>query len=439
VVNIRVAYDISFLGKFFKRPDEQSGVYRVIEELFEALSDRPDLCLVPTAVSGEDPLKDSINARLYLKHNASQLGAGYRHSFRSRLKLDRWYGAVFEAFGSGEAANLSSYSPRGIWLRGSRSLLYRLAYKYKLDRLQPGLEPDQFDVFHSPFGKLPSPQLTGQRPRVLTIYDLIFLQQPQFMTDEINAFMQEVFDSLDVERDWFTAISQFTKNEFCDYTGAAPERVQVAPLAAAEHFQPIDDAAEIAAARSRYGIPEGDYLLSLAAIQPRKNLPHLIRCFGRLLAEHPSLDLNLVLVGKPSWIFDEVFATAEAESFRRRMTFTGYVPDHDLSAIYSGATAFVFPSLYEGFGLPPLEAMQSGVPVITSNDTAFPEVVGDAGLLVDPTNENDLCQAILDVVSNDELRLKLKAKGLARARQFSWANCAAETTALYRKAMCGSV
>jgi glycosyltransferase involved in cell wall biosynthesis len=435
-VTIRVAYDISFLGKFFNRPDEQSGVFRVAEELLRALAERNDVKVTPTAICGDDPLADSINAQLYVERRARNLGDNFKHSFRSNLKLERLYASVFYPFASGEIESLRSYSLRAIWLRRMRGLLYRIAYKYRIDDLRPVFPPGQFDLFHSPFSPLPQPQLTAGLIRVLTIYDLIFLHQPNFMTSEINSFMRNIFDSIDGECDWFTAISQFTKDEFCEFTGLEPDRVQVTSLAAAEHFQPVNDPAQINAARVRYSIPEGEYLLSLAAIQPRKNLAHLIRCFLRLLAEHPSLDMNLVLVGKPSWIFEDVFSAVKAtQESRAKVFFTGYVPDEDLSSVYSGASAFVFPSLYEGFGLPPLEAMQCGTPVITSNTTAFPEVVGDAGLMVDPKDEDALCQAMLRVITDGNLREQLSTKGLERAKQFSWANCAAHTVTLYRKAI----
>ena len=119
--------------------------------------------------------------------------------------------------------------------------------------------------------------------------------------------------------------------------------------------------------------------------------------------------------------------------YKDRIIITGYVPDEDLSAIYSGATAFVFPSLYEGFGLPILEAMQCGTPVISSNSTSLPEVVGDAGILVDPKDQDQLCQAMLDILNDDTLRETLKQKGLERAKQFSWEKCANETVEIYKK------
>jgi glycosyltransferase involved in cell wall biosynthesis len=218
----------------------------------------------------------------------------------------------------------------------------------------------------------------------------------------------------------------------------SPDRVFVAPLAAANHFHQVTNMDKITAVRQRYNIPEGNYFLSLAAPQPRKNLIHLIRCFLRLLAEKQALDVNLVLVGSKNlgWMYEEIFAAVEdVPEYRSRVIFTGYIPDEDLSEIYSGAKAFVFPSLYEGFGLPPLEAMQCGTPVITSNTTSLPEVVGDAGILVDPKDEDALCQAMLSLLTDEALWQELSQKGLERSKHFSWAKCAADTVEVYKTAI----
>ena len=126
---------------------------------------------------------------------------------------------------------------------------------------------------------------------------------------------------------------------------------------------------------------------------------------------------------------------AASSAFKSRVIFTGYIPDQDLSAVYSSARAFVFPSLYEGFGLPILEAMQCGTPVITSNRTALPEVAGDAGLLIDPTDSDALCQAMLSLMNDERLNQRLSQKGLERSKQFTWATCAEMTVDLYRKAL----
>jgi glycosyltransferase involved in cell wall biosynthesis len=438
-LSVRVAYDVSFLARFFDRPDEQSGVYRSVEEMLYALALRDDLSLTAVGVCGDEPLADSVRSRLYVESRAGRLAScDFRHTFRGRLGLERLYASAFAADASGELERLPRRAPRALWLRGLRSLLYRLAYTYRVDELRHALDPGRFDVFHSPFPPLPPRVLTGGAARVLTIYDLIFVNRPEFMPAEIISFMQRVLHSIDAGRDWVACISEFTKEEFCEHTGMAPERVFVTPLAAAPHFRPVREAAALDAARRRYGIPEGDYFLGVGVLQPRKNLAHLIRCFFRLLAEQNLPDTHLVLAGAQGWMQDEIFAAADASSRERsRVIFAGHVADEDLAAVYGGALAFVYPSLYEGFGLPPLEAMACGTPVITSNTTALPEVVGDAGLTVAPTDADALCGEMLRVARDGRLRAELSERGLRRASEFSWARCAAETVKAYGAAALG--
>jgi glycosyltransferase involved in cell wall biosynthesis len=214
-----------------------------------------------------------------------------------------------------------------------------------------------------------------------------------------------------------------------------PAQVFVSPLAAADHFYPVQDEDLLAEIRKKYKIPEGDYFLTLAALQPRKNIPHIIRCFIRYLVSSGRRNVYLVLVGSLGWNYYEIFKTTDRLSeFRGNIIFTGYVPDEELSPIYTGALAFLFPSLYEGFGLPCLEAMQCGAPVVSSNTTSLPEVVGNAGILVDPTDADALCQAMTDLAGNDKLREELRIKGLERAKSFSWNQCADDTVKAYSAA-----
>jgi glycosyltransferase involved in cell wall biosynthesis len=430
-LSLRVAYDVSFLARFFDRPGGQSGVFRVVEELLFALARRDDVSLTAVGLCGDEPLADSVRSRLYVESRAARLACGFSHTFRGRLGLERLYASAFTAAAAGE----HDRSPRAVLMRRLRGLLYRLAYTYRVDGLRHALDAEAFDVFHSPFPRLPPRELTRGLARVLTIYDLIFVNRPEFMPAEIVSFMEAVLRSLDPERDWATCISEFTKRELCERTGMSPARVFVAPLAAAPHFRPVADAGALADARARYRIPGGDYFLGVGVLQPRKNLAHLIRCFDRLLAEQELPDTYLVLAGAEGWMQDEIFAAAAGPRLRSRVLFTGHVADEDLAALYSGALAFVYPSLYEGFGLPPLEAMACGTPVITSDTTALPEVVGDAGLMVNPSDADALCQAMLRVAGDEGLRRELSRRGLERAAAFSWGRCAVETVRAYEAAV----
>ena len=167
-----------------------------------------------------------------------------------------------------------------------------------------------------------------------------------------------------------------------------------------------------------------------------KNIAHLVRCFAQVIQEQNIQDLNLVLVGSQGWDYDAILQEISSQyTLRSRIIVTGRVADQDLAAIYSGAVAFVYPSLYEGFGLPPLEAMQCGVPVITSNTSSLPEVVGDAGILLDPTDVDALCHSIFKIYNQLSLREKMSAKSLEQAKKFSWERCTEETLDAYRTAL----
>jgi glycosyltransferase involved in cell wall biosynthesis len=287
---------------------------------------------------------------------------------------------------------------------------------------------------------LPPRDFTGDLPRVITIYDLIPVTRPDFVTENQTRRFQTLLNRIDVERDWVICISEFTKMEFCERTGMSRERVVAVPLAAAPGFRRIADPEVIAATRLRYHIPEGEYLLCLAAPQPRKNLAHLIRSFFRLLDEQHRPDTYLVLAGsrEHGWMYDEVFAAADSSKHRSRLIFTGYVAEEDLPVLYSGAVAFVFPSLYEGFGLPVLEAMACGTPVITSNTTSLQEVAGDAALLINPMAPDELCEAMSTILADHSLREELRHRGLMRAAEFSWKTCGDLTAQVYDLAAGGA-
>jgi glycosyltransferase involved in cell wall biosynthesis len=230
------------------------------------------------------------------------------------------------------------------------------------------------------------------------------------------------------------------KDDFCELTRMSPYRVFVTPFAAAPGiFRPEPDAARITAVLDKHGIARRPYLLSLCTLEPRKNLPRLVRAFSALVEEERWRDLRLVLVGPADWKNDALFASLdERPVLRERVILPGFVPDGDLSALYSGARAFVFPSLYEGFGLPALEAMQCGVPVIASRTSAVPEVVGEAALTVDPADEGALSDAMRVVLSDTALAAELARLGLERSKQFTWDRTVEATVQAYGVMLAGS-
>lgn len=218
-----------------------------------------------------------------------------------------------------------------------------------------------------------------------------------------------------------------------------PERVFVTPLAASpELYFPEPDEAVIQEVKEKFNIPDGRYFLTLATVEKRKNLRMSMDCFREILKEPGCEDLSFVLVGTRGWKVKELLEEIDNDPIlQNRVVFTGFIPDQYLSAIYSGAEAFLYPSLYEGFGLPPLEAMQCGLPVIASNTSSLPEVVGDSGILVDPQDKDQICQAMMTLLEDRAMRADYVQKGLARAAGFSWQRCAEQTVSGYHRAWNG--
>lgn len=428
---IRVAYDVSFFGSVENPLLLKTGVGRTIDEIASVLHQRSEVDLTAVSLCADDVLSSNLVVISNLSKFDKSVAWPFLPSCKSKLFLLKLYQKYFAR----SIANMLLELPTSSLKMLPTRVVHKLLRVIKSWDVVPCFSANSFDIFHSTYLQLPSRNLIGSLPRILTIYDLIPVTEPGFVVPSLSARFHGILNSIDQSCDWIICISEYTKNEFCQYTNMSEERVFVAPLAAAEHFHPVNNFQNTHQTLCKYKIP-GDYFLSLAAPQPRKNLVHLIRCFFRLLAEHPAININLVLVGAKDlgWLNQEIYDIATKSSrFSSRVIFTGYVPDEDLSQVYSGARAFIFPSLYEGFGLPVLEAMQCGVPVITSNTTSLPEVVGNAGILVDPMDEDALCQAMLNLIRDSSLCKELSKKSLERSKEFSWSKCASDIIDIYQK------
>jgi glycosyltransferase involved in cell wall biosynthesis len=211
-----------------------------------------------------------------------------------------------------------------------------------------------------------------------------------------------------------------------------PEKVTVVHLAADPTYHPLADeeARKIAA---KYGLMPG-YLLFVGTLEPRKNLPGLLQAY-RLLRDARTIDEPLVLVGGKGWLYDEIFERVETLHLTQHVHFLYDVPNADLPGLYSAAGLLTTPSFYEGFGLPALEAMSFGTPVVVSDRASLPEVVGEAGLLVNPDDPEDIARALGRVLTEEPLRVRMREQGLAQAARFTWEKAACETIAVYKKVL----
>ncbi len=289
------------------------------------------------------------------------------------------------------------------------------------------------DVFHSPDFTLPP---VWRARTVLTVHDLSFLRVPECFTDALRRYLERVVPRSVSRADHVIADSQSTKRDLVELLGTPADRVTVIYSGVEPRFRPITDRAALEVVRRRYDLPPR-FILSVGTLQPRKNFGTLIEAFARLRNLIPEArNLKLLIVGGKGWLYDDIFARVENLGLQGQVLFPGFVADEDLPVLYNLADIFVLPSLYEGFGLPPLEAMACGTPVITSNASSLPEVVGEAGVTVEPTDVEGLSEAVRRLLEDAELRRELAQRGLARAREFTWERAARQLLEVYMGVKC---
>ncbi|MEH2449611.1 MAG: glycosyltransferase [Nostoc sp.] len=371
---IKIALDISVLGLGTVLETAKTGVFRVTEHLLKGLINSPDCCIY-FCISIPD-LFDACQT--YINQNI-------------------------------EYKNLP--------------LFHLSELKYQ-----------NIDIYHSTY--YPLPKNIYFATRIITAYDLIPILFPEYFNHNSEHMVKNTIDQID-KNDFVCCISESTKQDICTYQQNLNEKqVFVTHLAAdKEKFYPCNNQKLIIKTKQKYKISEQPYVLTLSTLEPRKNIAHVIRSFFRLIKSQDIDDLNLVLIGTKGWQYEEIFAEIDrVKELENRIIITGYVPDEDLASLYSGALAFIYVSLYEGFGLPPLEAMQCGTPVITSNISSLPEVVEDAGIMLDPHDEIGLCDAIFKLYSEPEYREILAKKSVQQAQKFSWNKYVQETIKVYELA-----
>jgi len=298
---------------------------------------------------------------------------------------------------------------------------------HRLEQLLLPLEVSMagLDVLHSPDF---IPPFRRNCKSVITIHDLVFMLYPHFLTKRAARYYGQIDEAVH-RTDAIVAVSEATKRDVIRLLGVPEDKVTVIHEAASPYFRPLDKPDLIHRVRGRFGI-RGDFVLFVSTIEPRKNVPTLLKAFRQFLDDY-HLDIQLVLAGQKGWLYDDVFALTEELGLGQDVIFLGRVSTEELLWLYNTAQLLVAPSIYEGFGLTPLEAMACGTPVVVSNVSALPEVVGDAGLLVNPKETDEIAVAIWRELTDEKLRKCLIQKGLKRAQQFSWEKAARQTLELY--------
>lgn len=230
--------------------------------------------------------------------------------------------------------------------------------------------------------------------------------------------------------DHILTVSKYSKEDIVRTYNVPECRVSVTYNGVSSVYRQVKNEKELSRVKSAHGIDK-PYILSVGNLQPRKNIPNLLKSFEELVIQNPDIPHRLVIVGKRAHLYDSIFSQIEKSETKNRIILTDYVPTEDLPALYSGADCFVYPSTFEGFGLPPLEAMACGTPVLAGNNSSIPEVVGEAGVLVDVTRTDEIVSGLKQIILDPARQESLSAAGLERARQFTWAECARKTLAVY--------
>lgn len=300
-----------------------------------------------------------------------------------------------------------------------------------LDLPPKKVDPDSYDLVHLTLPNNLHYIRKTSTPMLVTVHDLCHVACPRYQTRANSITLRKGLDRAVRRGDSFLAVSDATRKQLIEEYALPSDRVSTAHNGCrAEHFYPVTDTAIHARACRKYEIPDAPFLLALSTIEPRKNLSRTIEAFELLAHEPGDMKFNLVIAGARGWKSHRIMRAAKTS---RHIHLTGYIADADLAAIYSAAHGFVYVSHYEGFGLPLLEAMRCGLPVIYGNNSSMPEIVGEAGLAADPADVGDIARQMRRLISEDKLAESLGRQALERAVSFSWEQTAEQTLAAYQK------
>jgi glycosyltransferase involved in cell wall biosynthesis len=275
------------------------------------------------------------------------------------------------------------------------------------------------------------PPLLGKVRKVVTVHDLAFLQHPETAIPSLAAYLNKVVPESVAKADIVAAISHTTKQALIEHYQTPAEKITVIPCGIAPYFKRITDPILLEATRHKFGL-QRPFVLSVGTLEPRKNHLGLIKAFYEVQHNKENSAL-LAIAGGKGWLYEETWSTVKELKLEEKVRFLGRVSDLELITLYSLADVFAFPSFFEGFGIPPLEAMACGAPVITSNTSSLPEVTGDAAIQVDPHDIHAIANAISRLLGDEQLQEKLRQKGYLQAQKYTWAKAAHKMITVYQK------
>ena len=288
------------------------------------------------------------------------------------------------------------------------------------------LKNDTIQVYHSPYSIIP---LFGDFKKVITVHDLTPFIYPEYQKKITNLYLRYWYRKSILSSDIIISVSENTKKDIIKLFNISSSKIRTIYESASEEFCKIEDENLKDRIRKKYQLPD-KFILFVGTLEPRKNITRLLKAFDRLKTKKNILHY-LVLAGHKGWLYEEIFKTYNKLKNRRFVLFIDYVNHNDLPIIYNLSDIFLYPSLYEGFGLPLLEAMACGSPVISSNTSSIPEVVGDAGILVNPKSIDEVSNAIYEVIMDKALRESLIEKGYKQVQKFSWEKTSRETLEVF--------
>jgi alpha-1,3-rhamnosyl/mannosyltransferase len=340
----------------------------------------------------------------------------------------------FYFYGANWSRQLLDAAPPGVhtawpFIRDALPGSYNLAHLVCQWRFNHPGKSWKADLYHEPY-YLPF-RFSG--PTVITVHDISHLRHSGTHPPRRVAMLNNRLPHAIAQSSQILTDSEFIKQEIISEFRVSPSKIHAVPLGVSSQFQPLG-AGETRACLENYSLSHGRYFLAVGTLEPRKNLTHALRAFqalpSRLQETHP-----LVIVGMQGWLTETLETEIRSLEAKGKIRWLGYVPREHLPMLYAGAAVFLYPSLYEGFGLPPLEAMASGVPVVSSDQSSLPEVVGEAGIMLSPHDLEGWAQAMRSLIEDPEESKKRVQAGLARARTFTWEKCARQTLQVYRMAL----